>query len=691
MIAFGLSIFTGAFLLFLVQPLIAKFILPWFGGSPAVWTTCMLFFQVLLLGGYAYAHLISSRLKPRQQAIVHLALLGIALLLLPITPSESWKPTDESNPTWRILLLLLVNLGMPYLILSATGPLMQAWFSRVKPGVSPYRLYALSNVGSLLALIGYPLFVETNLSRHAQAVMWSVGLGLFAICCAWCALKVWSCHAQENAGPAAEVIAATETAAPANHRWLWFALPACASVLLLAVTNKICQDIAVIPFLWVLPLSLYLLTFIISFDSPRWYRRPLWLPLLAVALGALIWDHRWSTGYSILRDVGIYLGTLFVSCLVCHGELYRIRPSARSLTGFYLMISAGGAFGGIFVAVVAPAIFRHYIELEISFVLVAALVLAVLFVDRASWFRGGRPRWAWGLLLAAFGGMGWHFYTQARDLLSDNLEVTRNFYGVLKVYQSFETIDTGDKIVLMHGGTTHGFQYLAEDRRHLATTYYSGSSGIGLAMKHHATARDRRLGVVGLGAGTLALYGRPNDYLRIYEINPEVPRIARQHFTFLPECQATNEVILGDARLSLEREPDQQFDILALDAFSSDAIPVHLLTKEAFAIYERHMKKDGVIAVHISNRYLNLQPIVLELAKHFHYDFAIIADNDVEEREAETGDNGAYTSDWVLLSKDRDFLHSKAIWNSSSEPDEYSPKIRMWTDEESNLVRILMF
>ncbi len=691
MIAFGLSIFTGAFLLFLVQPLIAKFILPWFGGSPAVWTTCMLFFQVLLLGGYAYAHLISTKLKPRKQALLHLILLGVALTLLPITPSESWKPNDGSNPTWRILLLLLVNLGMPYLILSATGPLMQAWFSRVKPGVSPYRLYALSNVGSLLALIGYPLVVETNLSRHAQAVMWSIGLGVFAICCAWCALKVWSCDTQENAGPAAEVIASLDTPTPTNHRWLWFALPACASVLLLAVTNKICQDIAVIPFLWVLPLSLYLLTFIISFDSPRWYWRPVWLPLLAICFGALIWDHRWATGYSILRDVGIYLSTLFVSCLVCHGELYRLRPTSRGLTGFYLMISAGGAFGGIFVAVVAPAIFRHYIELEISFVLVAALVLAVLFVDRASWFRGGRPRWAWGLLLAAFGGMSWHFYTEGRDLLSDNIEVTRNFYGVLKVYQSSENIETSDRIVLMHGGTTHGFQYLADDKRYLPTTYYSGTSGIGLTMKHYATKTARRIGVVGLGAGTLAVYGRTNDYLRIYEINPEVPRIARQHFSYLPDCRATNEVILGDARLSLEREPDQQFDILALDAFSSDAIPVHLLTKEAFAIYQRHLKKDGVIAVHISNRYLNLQPIVLELAKHFGYRAAVIADNDAEERETEAGETGAYNSDWVLLSRDQSFLDSKAVKNATSEPDNYSPKIRMWTDEESNLVRILMF
>ena len=691
MFAFGLSIFTGAFLLFLVQPLIAKFILPWFGGSPAVWTTCMLFFQVLLLGGYAYAHFSNTRLKPRQQALLHLILLALALLVLPITPSETWKPTEATNPTWRILLLLLVNLGLPYLVLSATGPLMQAWFSRLKPGVSPYRLYALSNVGSLLALLGYPLFVEPNLSRHAQAIMWSIGLGVFALCCGWCALKVWSGHAHEHAGPEAEVLAEVEKPAPANHRWLWFALPACASALLLAVTNKICQDIAVIPFLWVLPLSLYLLTFIISFDNPRWYWRPLWLPLLAISIGALIWDHRWSAGYSILRDVGIFLGSVFVSCLVCHGELYRLRPSARGLTGFYLMISAGGACGGLFVAVVAPAIFHHYIELEICFVLVALLVLAVLFVDRGNWFYGGRPRWAWTLLVAAFAGIGGHFYTQARDLLSDNLEVTRNFYGVLKVYQSFETMEKGDKVVLMHGGTTHGFQYTAENQRRQPTTYYTATSGIGLTMKYHPNKGGRRIGIVGLGAGTLAVYGRTNDYMRIYEINPEVPRIAREHFSFLPDCRATNEVILGDARLSLDREPSQQFDILALDAFSSDAIPVHLLTKECLAIYQRHMKKDGVIAVHISNRYLNLMPIVFELAKHFGYRPVMITDNEAEDRDDTYELNGAYNSDWVLLTHNEEFLNTKQIKNATADKEDYSSKIRMWTDEESNLVRILMF
>jgi len=756
MLAFGLAIFTGAFLLFLVQPLIAKFILPWFGGGPAVWTTCMLFFQVLLLGGYAYAHLSIRRLTPRRQVMVHLALLAVALALLPITPGDQWKPLDGSQPTWRILWLLLACLGLPYFAISATGPLFQAWFSESHPRVSPYRLYALSNVGSLLALVGYPFLVEPNVTRHAQAVTWSVGLGVFAVIAAWCGVVVWKRAGEKGRkgerepdgnvpalSPAPSLPlspASSSPFSPARARWLWFALPASASVLLLAVTNKICQDIAVIPFLWVLPLSLYLLSFIICFDSPRWYWRPFWLSMLALAYGAVLWvmlgnslttpssswfgdlarfvggdegtrlrplvwllngcNSAWVRPVSWLIEsgdsagmfveIGIYLAAMFVACMVCHGEVYRLRPEASRLTGFYLMISAGGAAGGLFVAVVAPVIFKNYFELHTGLFLVAALVAVVLFVDERSPLRRGRPAWAWGVVGAAFLGFGAGLWQEVDYSVRNATEISRNFYGVLKVNDYYPDEPERHKFMLQHGGTTHGLQFVAEAKRRLPTSYYTSSSGIGRTMTQFAR-RPRRVGIVGLGTGSMAVWSRTGDYFRFYEINDEVLRLARSRFWYLKDAAGKVDVILGDARLSLEREADQQFDVLVLDAFSSDAIPAHLLTREAFEIYQRHMAPDGVIAVHISNRYLNLQPIVLRLADHFGLDVAQIDDNDVDEREEDEESSGAYSSDWVLLTKNTEFLELKSIADATSTREEFSPRIKMWTDEKSDLFRILMF
>ncbi len=724
MLAFGLAIFTGAFLLFLVQPLIAKFILPWFGGTPAVWTTCMLFFQVLLLGGYAYAHLSIRRFAPRRQVLVHLGLLVVALALLPITPTDSWKPPDGAWPMGRILLLLVVCIGLPYWVLSATGPLMQAWFSQTHPGRSPYRLYALSNVGSLLALVGYPFLVEPNFSRHAQAVWWSLGLGVFALLAGWCGVTVWRRAVQSPAGLAAQSHL-TPVAADVRRLklptlnlqllnpqpiWLWFALPACASVLLLAVTNKICQDIAVIPFLWVLPLSLYLLSFIVSFDSPRWYHRGFWLPTLVLALSAVLWvmlgdslilPDRWGMGplrwllhrgdeLSQFKIIGIYLATLFVGCLVCHGEVYRLRPAAEKLTGYYLMIAAGGAFGGLFVAGVAPFIFKGYFELQMGMFVLGLLVAAVLFVDPKGPLHRGRRKWAWAVILLGLVGLGAGLYHEAAYTVQYAVEVSRSFYGVLKVEEYSRDYPEAHEIRLLHGTTTHGLQYGAPDKRRLPSSYYTSTSGIGRTMENFPRHTNRRIGVVGLGTGTMAAWGKAGDTMRFYEINAEVRRLARTRFTYLADSAAQVEVALGDARLSMEREPDQHFDILALDAFSSDAIPVHLLTREAFEIYRHHLQPDGVLAVHISNHYLDLEPVVMRAAARLGFHTAIIHDDEREWYDDEADSVQAYASDWVLLTTNEAFLKRPGIADAASEPEDYSPKITLWTDEESNLFRILM-
>jgi protein-L-isoaspartate O-methyltransferase len=682
MFAFSLTIFWGAFLLFLVQPLIARFILPWFGGGPAVWTTCMLFFQLLLLGGYAYAHFSISRLTPRRQVITHLVLLALAVALLPITPGDAWKPTDGSHAAGHILLLLLGCLGLPYLVLSATGPLLQAWFSKANPGVSPYRLYALSNVGSLLALLIYPFYLEPQLSRQAQADGWSWGLAIYAGLTAWCGLKVWKSSATDD-----ETARTAEVEAPASawRKLLWFALPACGVMLLLAITNKLCQDIAVVPFLWVLPLSLYLLSFIISFDSPRWYHRAFWLPLLAALLGMALWNLYQAESHPDITPLAtLYLGTLFVACMVCHGEVYRLRPGASRLTGFYLSLSAGGAAGGLFVALVAPFVFPDYFELHLALFLTAALVLLVLRQDPTLPLREGRARWAWAVPFVALAALGYGLVDVATTSLRGSLSTTRGFYGVLKVNDNDADIAGAHHLTLQHGATIHGLQYVDPEKRTDPSSYYTSTSGIGRLLRAHKPGGGRRVGAIGLGCGTLAAWGRAGDTFRFYEINDDVARLATSTFTYLKDSKAKTELVMGDARLSMEREADQQYDVIVLDAFSSDAIPVHLLTLEAFDHYQRHLKPDGAIVVHVSNRYLDLHPVVYRIADKIGFPAITIDDNDTAYEEA-----GFYGSDWIIMTRNQVLLQQPLIRDVTAEAVEFPARIMYWTDERSDLLSIL--
>jgi tetratricopeptide (TPR) repeat protein len=720
MLVYALTIFTGAFLLFQVQPLIGKYILPWFGGGPGVWTTCMLFFQVLLLGGYAYAHYSSRWLKPRRQAVVHLALLAAALALLPITPNDSWKPQGAGHPTLHILALLAVSIGLPYFVLSATGPLVQHWFSRSRPGASPYRLYALSNVGSLLALVSYPFYFETHFTRHTQAALWAWGLAVYAVACGFCALRLWKSNVQsltskvqglksEVRSPAtrntqhASLItdhASRTTPAPAINSQpstldycLWLLLPACASVLLLATTNKLCQDIAVIPFLWVLPLALYLLSFIICFDSPRWYRR---LPF-GLALGAALGGVCWMLSRQNEAIDGFAAG-LFICCMVCHGELYRLKPDPLHLTAYYLMIAAGGALGGVFVAVIAPLVFTDYFELHWGLLLCGILFLVVCLkgLRRPGSAEGDRPedgctpvvrpgflwlRWAGcGLWAAGVVALGVGLWAQAHRSGGLRVYRARNFYGVLTLFKH----DAPDLryLELMHGRIEHGLQFLDPVRAAWPTAYYNERSGVGLAMSALPAGR-RRIGLVGLGAGTLAAYGQPGDTLRFYEINPDVLKLAKSPFTYLAHCPAKVDVVLGDARLSLEREPPQHFDLLVLDAFNSDAIPVHLLTEEAFEVYERHIKTNGIIAFHVSNGHLNLEPVVANLARRFNYESATIEFIGTREQWWNS------LSTWVLLSHNEELLNSPAIRENARPAQAVAGDVPLWTDDFASLFQIM--
>ncbi len=760
MLVYALTIFLGAFLLFQVQPLLGKFILPWFGGGPGVWTTCLLFFQILLLAGYAYAHATSRFLAPRRQAVVHLLLLVAAVALLPIIPSDAWKPMATGNPTLQILLLLSGCVGVPYFVLSTTGPLLQHWFSRTNPGVSPYRLYALSNVGSLLALLSYPIYFETHFSRRVQASLWAGSLILYAISCGFCALRLWRLtpSASNQAPTIQHPVSVIPHPASRIQYPSWLLLPACASLLLLATTNKLCQDVAVVPFLWIVPLALYLLSFIICFDSPRWYHRLLFTPLLVVALIGFCWALAHGSDWSLWRQILVYCGSLFVCCMVCHGELYRLRPAPERLTGFYLAIAAGGALGGLFVAVIAPMIFSNYYELHWGVFLCGILFLIVWAwpgtavgnvetqpsaneanyteVDRiepaVSTSGGGAllvqsvvnhsgvgsatlpkpaggdvqatrvswpldcirtyyfvlrtsPSFRWLITAALTGGivfLGRNLWGQARHAKEGAVSSTRNFYGVLSVFEYRKNEPKGRNYLLLHGRITHGFQFVDPVQATWPVSYYGEGSGVNLAWNALPLA-SRRLGVVGLGTGTLASFARPGDYVRFYEINPEVRRLATSQFTYVSNCSGRVEIALGDARLTMEKESPQQFDLLALDAFSSDSIPVHLLTREAFALYRRHLKPNGVIAVHISNHFLNLEPVVMNLAREFNYRAAIIDTDENDERW------WLYASTWVLLSQNRTLLDAPAISQAATAPSTKGPSIPLWTDDFASLYQIL--
>lgn len=669
MLLYAYTIFTSAFLLFLVQPVIAKMILPWFGGSASVWTTCMLFFQGVLLLGYLYSHWAVRTLKPKTQLWVHVGLLALSLAALPIVPSASWKPVGAEDPTFRIWGLLSASVGLPYFLLSTTGPLIQAWYARTHCQAVPYRLFALSNLGSMLALLGYPVVIEPFVTSRNQAFFWTGGYVLFTLLCAGAAWRASRAASEEVANaPQGD---GSDGRAPWSSVVLWIALPACASLMLLAVTNYMCQDVASIPFLWVVPLALYLLSFILCFEREGWYRPRLYEWLLAAAIGGMCYLYYGRDSDIPLRWVIVaFSAGLFVCCMFCHGEVARRKPAVRHLTFFYLMISLGGAVGSMLVALVAPRVFHAYYELPVGLVLCAVLALIVNRRDSVIYYS----------LVSAALVMGFYMVKQSRQMYSNNILMVRNFYGALAVAEEGSPGEPDALRKLIHGTINHGQEFLDPERRRWPTTYYGPNSGVGMAIEHNRHS-GQRVGVIGLGTGTLATYGRPGDYYRFYEINPLVIDIAHSYFFFLQDSQAKVDVALGDARLSLEREPPQNFDVLAVDAFSSDSIPVHLLTLEAFQIYFRHLRPDGVLAVHVSNRYLDLKPVVRNLADRLGRSCLLI---DTEDGEGD----GTFGSTWVLVTSNQRFLEDPEIKAESKEVPARSD-LRLWTDDYSNLFRIL--
>jgi SAM-dependent methyltransferase len=694
MLLYALTISLSAFLLFEVQPVIAKMILPWFGGTSAVWTTCMLFFQAVLLAGYLYAHWLHERLPSRKQAWVHIAVLALSLAALPIIPGAAWKTATVGNPSLRILAVLAVTVGAPYFLLSSTSPLLQAWYARHHRGGTPYRLFALSNGASMLALLSYPLLVEPTLPTRVQAIAWSAAYVVFA---ALCGLTAW----RSSREPVVAVDAREEEAGsppPSTDRFLWLTLSACASVLLLAVTNHLTQDIAAIPFLWILPLSVYLLSFIVCFESPRFYRRIVFLPLVAVALLFMayeLWPYRQNlTPPDFLLPALLYIqnlpmrasivgfaAALFICCMVCHGELVRTKPHPRYLTRFYVAISLGGVGGGLFVGLLAPSIFRAYDEFPIGLALCGLLVFRVIYPD-TSRLRGV---WKWiatGALAAAACGYVAGLIVVMQEMTGGYRLAERNFYGQLKVREDGDpAIDEFACLQLIHGTINHGEQFVREPLRHQPVTYFCPDSGVGRGMRA-LEGHARRIGMLGLGCGTIAAYGRAGDTLRIYEINPLVVDIANREFTYLRDTPAKVEIAMGDGRLNLEAEPSQQFDILVMDAFSGDSVPVHLITREAFQTYFRHLKPDGILAVNITNNYLDLEPVM---------ERAAAAVNKVAYSyfyEGAPEDEVCFNSSWALI-MDRRTWDAQTALHDNAKLLRQAPKFRTWTDDFSNLFGIL--
>jgi hypothetical protein len=667
-VLFATTIFLGAFLLFLIEPLIAKLILPWFGGSAAVWATCLVFFQTALLLGYLYADITIRRFTRKHQFALHAVLLVVSLSWLPIAPQIFWRSRAAVDPAWRILGLLAFSIGLPFVLLSATSPLAQTWYARRAPNRSPYHLFALSNLASLLALLSFPFLIEPHLSASQQTRVWSAVYVLFVSCCGSAA---WLSRSHNPIEFAASEVTREEDAPTLASKLLWLSLSACGSMMLLAVTNHLTENVAPVPLLWVLPLALYLLSFALVFAKHQFYSRWLVARLLAVALGAAGYAiHDSSITHAIQISVPLFCLALFVVCLFCHGELAQRKPSVRYLTSFYFIIALGGALGAVCVGLLAPHILSGIYELPIILLLVALLGAIVV------WHEGWPARIFWACAAAAMCAV---LVLHVRSTRQDTVAMMRNFYGALRI-QEFKSGGRPLYRTLVHGTVQHGAQFLSFPENRNPTTYYGRSSGVGLALRFCCDG-PKRVGVIGLGAGTLAAYGKRGDYFRYYEINPQVIEVANGWFTFLKQSPAKSEIILGDARLSLEAEASQQFDVLAVDAFSGDAIPVHLLTREAFALYFRHLKPDGILAVHTSNTYLNLAPVVKLLAEDANYSARLIASDEDEPRLISN-------ADWVLVTRNQRFL-SNPETSSGSENVALPPPLRVWTDDYNNLFEIL--
>ena len=624
-----------------------------------------MFFQSVLLAGYAYADL-TTRLGARRQALLHVALLIVSLACLPIIASSGWKPRGEEEPISRILLLLVATIGLPYFLLSTTTPLLQSWYWRRWQQNVPYRLFALSNFASLLALLGFPVLFEPVFDLGQLGWGWSILFAVFALLCAgtaWVSINGFDPVVSDAAPKAAKAI-------QVRDQLLWLALSAMGSVMLLAVTNHVTQNVSSVPFLWVLPLALYLITFILVFDHPRWYLRTALLAALVALLPAMAY---YIPSLDLRVAAPLYMVGMFVACMVCHGELARLKPDPAHLTRFYLMMSLGGALGAVLVAVIAPLVLRGYFELGVALVLLGAL-FAVRVRGVAKW--GVLAVLGATIVLVVRGGDD---YTRGIRVME------RDFYGVVRTADHLSPVPYRS---MYHGAIMHGGQLLGDSFRNTPADYFSPDSGYGrvfTSLREMNPRKPLNVGVIGLGAGVIAAWMKPGDALTFYEISPRVVDIARREFTYLADTPAKTELVMGDGRLSLEREPARGYDVLGIDAFSGDSIPMHLVTREAMALYVKHLKPDGVIVFQATNRYIDLLPVVKRLAAEFGFEALNISDSP----DAEDGPEYWYSStDQVIVTRNRKLLEWGRIAEAAEQIEERGD-LPVFTDAHHNLLRIL--
>lgn len=683
------TIFLSAFLLFQVQPMIAKFILPWFGGSSAVWSTCLLFFQTGLLIGYGYSHLISRIFGLRNQVKVHLVLLVLSFISIPIIPHEWMKPDANQNPVFGILKLLSLTVGFPYIMVSTTGPLLQSWFSISNPKKSPYQLYALSNLGSLIGLITYPILIEPFENLKTQLWTWSLGYILFILLCGLTAKTIWNLKTIKFTQSKNKSLSVSGTI-----KSLWLLLAFMGTVTLLSITNKLTQDITVVPFLWIVPLTLYLITFIIAFGYPKWYNRKVFIPAMLFSIAFLfryqIQSVVYGTTTPLDTTIFIYCLTIFLICMVLHGELSRLKPDQVNLTLYYFMISAGGVLGGIFINLIVPFIFNGFWELYCA---IAGTILITAFVVYKSidTIKKRSIRLLFSIsTFTILAGVIIVFQKEYTAFNDDVIDSSRNFYGLLKVSESNKGTINWQRM-LIHGDVSHGIELMDSAYQNLPISYYGPESGIGLALSAFPSRSDSnyngmRVGMIGLGTATIAAYGTDKDLYKYYEINSQVEVLARKYFKFISNFKGKTEIINGDGRISLERELKEtgsnQYDVLAVDAFSGDVIPTHLVTREAMELYLKHIKSDGIIAFHITNKYLNLIPVMNGLSQFFGKHMNVFY---------QKGNiSGPVDAIWVLFTENKKFLNNPLVQKQILPFDANQKEVIFWTDDYSSIWPIFL-
>lgn len=680
MLAFSASIFLSAFLLFIIQPLLAKTLLPLFGGSPAVWLSNLVFYQTVLLLGYAYAYFVTKLPRLSWQAILHFVLLALSLLLLPITPAKELSLLTWWQPL-TVFTVLSSTLLIPVLVLSATSPLLQYWYYHSYHSDFPYRYYALSNFGSLLGLFAFPLLLEPFIGLKRQLLGWSVGYGLFVVACGLCAGMMLNRH--RALIPKSTIV---KTIISKSNLFSWLLLTALSSALLLTTTQVMMQNVIGLPLLWVIPLALYLISYIIVFSHARWYFPSAWVALF-FGLSAVIIYIPTHHQLTLLIQVIAYMLLLFSGCMICHGELFRCKPDKQHLTFYYLMIAVGGVIGGVFVNLVSPLIFNEWWDFY------GTILLILLYVICVPVFKASRceSRFKKGLLpisLLGFACLIGLLVSNLKEAHRDVILVHRNFLGKFEIAERNQN-QSDRYLILRHGNILHGQQYLAPDKRMIPTTYYNQKSGLGatidfLRYNNINTAKHLHIGAIGLGAGTIAALAHKGDSIRFYEIDPDIEIVAKDYFFYLRDSVATIDIVINDGRLALAKElqtsGSQQYDLIAVDAFNGDAIPLHLLTKEAFKIYLSHLSENGILAFHISSRYVDLYPPLQALAAESGL-FSYLS------HQAPDDDRWLANSEWLLISRQPDiglFLYQKGVLSFRN--------VRMtdvWTDDYNYLLPII--